>query len=182
MTSCAVDVAGGFSMTIQTKTLGLALGLLAFAAAGPALARSADPVVAKAQAGEAWSQTMLALELRDGVNGPANPAEAMKWLRKAAAQDFTPAEVLLGSMYADGDGAPQDYRQAMIWLHRAADKGFPEAQIQVGKMYSAGLGVRQDAQTAAYWFKAAARQGDDEGLQLLSAMNPSPSVRVASAD
>jgi TPR repeat protein len=169
-------------MTVQTRVLAVTLGLLVLAAAGQVSARPADPVSAKAQAGDAWSQTMLALELRDGVNGPADQVQAIKWLRKAAQQDFTPAEALLGAMYADGDGTSQDYRQAMVWLHRAADKGFPEAQVRVGKMYSAGLGVRQDAGKAAHWFKAAARQGDDEGLQLLSAMTANPSVRVASAD
>ena len=178
-------------MIIQTKTalrsgalagLGVAVGLAALACAGQASARSTDPVSARAEAGDAWSQTMLALRLRDGAGGPADQAQVIKWLRRAAQQDFTPAEALLGSMYADGDGAPRDYHQAMVWLHRAADKGFPEAQVRVGKMYSAGLGVRQDAGKAARWFKAAASQGDDDGLQLLSAITPNPAVRIASAD
>jgi TPR repeat protein len=178
-------------MIIQTKvsfrsgalaSLGVAVGLAALAGAGQAWARPADPVSAKALAGDAWSQTMLALELRDGVDGTADQVQALKWLRKAAQQDFTPAQALLGALYADGDGAPRDYRQAIVWLHRAADKGFPEAQVRLGKMYSAGLGVRQDAAKAARWFKAAAKQGDDEGLRLLSAMTAAPSIQVASAD
>ena len=47
-------------------------------------------------------------------------AEAAKWVRKAAEQDYAPAQADLGVMYWNGQGVPQDAVLAYMWLYMAA--------------------------------------------------------------
>lgn len=53
--------------------------------------------------------------------------EALDWYRKAAEQDETAAQVLLGSKYAQGDGVPVNLARAYYWFDRAAALGHPKA-------------------------------------------------------
>jgi TPR repeat protein len=53
-----------------------------------------------------------------------DPAEAVRWLRRAAEQDMAPAQFDLGVCYRDGDGLTKDPGQAAAWL-RKAEGGHP---------------------------------------------------------
>ena len=56
-----------------------------------------------------------------------DPAEAVKWYRKAADQREPQAEHALGLCYADGDGVPSDPVEAFKWISLAASHGHPPA-------------------------------------------------------
>jgi hypothetical protein len=59
----------------------------------------------------------------NGRGVPQNNAEALKWLRLAAAQGDAEAQNNLGSMYGSGRGVPQDYAEALKWNHRVFPVG-----------------------------------------------------------
>lgn len=58
-----------------------------------------------------------------GMGLPLNDAEAIRWLRKAAAAGHRLAQNNLGARYASGDGVPRDWIEAYLWFHRAATQG-----------------------------------------------------------
>ena len=87
-------------------------------------------------------------------------AEALPWLRKAAAQGSADAMFYLGVACDHGRGTPVDKAAAFGWFKKAAEQGDPDAQFRCGFMLRTGEGVDQD-QTAAFgWYKKAAEQGD----------------------
>ncbi|MFP4502860.1 MAG: tetratricopeptide repeat protein, partial [Candidatus Hydrogenedentota bacterium] len=55
-------------------------------------------------------------------------AEAVKWYRKAAEQDYADAQLNLGVMYRLGEGVVQDYVRAHMWLNLAASAGDADAR------------------------------------------------------
>ena len=64
----------------------------------------------------------------DGRGVPRDDAQAVRWYRKAADQDYPPAQYSLGVMYANGRGVPRDDSHAMTWYRKAAEQGYVPAQ------------------------------------------------------
>ena len=57
-------------------------------------------------------------------------AEAVKWCRKAAEQNYAPAQSNLGQCYCGGRGVQQDYAEAVKWYRKAAEQGYAHAQYE----------------------------------------------------
>ena len=83
-------------------------------------------------------------------------ATALDWYRKAAEQNYPPAEIAVARFYGRGLGVPRDVSQRNAWLLRAAGQDSPMAQNILGNIYRLGLGVPQDLPTAAQWYQRAA--------------------------
>jgi TPR repeat protein len=97
-----------------------------------------------------------------GWGVPQDYSEAMHWYRKAADQEYAPAEYALAFSYSQGHGMLSfctQATQALRWCRKAADQGYPIAQHDLGLRYSRGEGVRQDYAEAARWYRNAADQG-----------------------
>ena len=58
------------------------------------------------------------------VNLPA----AVNWFRRAANQDYAPAQYNLGFMFYQGKGLKKDDVQAYTWMNRAANLGYEKAK------------------------------------------------------
>jgi hypothetical protein len=78
--------------------------------------------------GDANSQFQLSLLYNNGQGGPADPKEAVKWLRMAAKRGHASAQSNLGAAYSRGWGVPQSYVRAVVWFTLAAASGSKEAQ------------------------------------------------------
>ncbi len=89
-----------------------------------------------------------------------NDAEAVEWYRKAAEQNYAPAQTNLGLMYDRGEGVSKDYVEAVKWYRKAAEQGDAKAQFDLGLMYSEGEGVPKDYAEAVKWYRKAAEQGN----------------------
>jgi TPR repeat protein len=79
--------------------------------------------------------------------------------RRAADQNYAPAQLALGMLYANGQGVPKDDKQFIFWTRKAADQGYAVAQDALGDVYLNGRGVPEDDQQAVAWFRKAADQG-----------------------
>lgn len=89
-----------------------------------------------AKAGSAIDQYNLAIVLRDGLNGQHNnPAEAFFWMKQAAEQGRSDAQLNLGVMYMEALGVPADREQALFWLNQALANGRSEAYTNIGNVY-----------------------------------------------
>ena len=96
--------------------------------------------------------------------------KAVKWYRKAAEQEFAPAQTNLGWMYENGWGVSQDYSEAVKWFRKAAEQGNARGQSCLGWMYKNGYGVSQDYSEAVKWYRKSAEQGNDVGQTNLGLM------------
>jgi hypothetical protein len=149
------------------------LVLLMFSALAliPALAQTAGPptagvdaaLLAKASAGDAASQVLVADSYADGKGVARDPRQlaadykqAAAWYRKAADQGHVGAQVHLAELYRDGKGVARDMAQAAAWYRKAAELGDAGAQGTLGVLYSMGQGVPHDDVEAYYWLDLAA--------------------------
>ncbi|MGA9777156.1 MAG: tetratricopeptide repeat-containing serine protease family protein [Verrucomicrobiia bacterium] len=113
-----------------------------------------------------------ALQVQSGGRGVAQDfAEAVKWYRKAADQNFAAAQYELGVCYMAGKGVPRDDKaEAAKWYRKAAEQNDADAQFNLGVFYDNGQGVPQDYSQALEWFRKAADQGDADAQNSLGLM------------
>jgi uncharacterized protein len=112
----------------------------------------------RATAGDVVAQYSLGALLYYGAN---DIAQAIEWIRKAAAQSYAPAEFHIGQLYDFGFGVAPDDIVALGWYRKAADHGNAAAQRVVGDFYRKGRGgLAVDDAEALRWYLRGA-EGDD---------------------
>ena len=119
-----------------------------------------------AERGYVWAQKELGRMYMDGYYLERNDdAEALKWLRLAAAQgdEYTVVDDYvirnLTNMYLQGRGATKDDADKNKWLLLMAENGNVKAQLEVGYRYLKNRDV-QNIEEAVKFFKLAAAQGN----------------------
>jgi TPR repeat protein len=138
---------------------------LAVAAAPPANPVAASPdefsqLKKKGESGDAAAQLTLGKIFETGDGVPANPKEAQRWYKLAAAQGNAAAQFQLGALYDAGEGVARDAAKAFFWFKRAAEQGDSEAEFNVGQMLEAGTGTPRSVAKAADWYRKAAEKGN----------------------
>jgi TPR repeat protein len=138
--------------------------LLAFegAAQDEDVTRALDVVRARAIAGDVVAQFSLGCLMYYGSN---DTAQAIEWIRKAADQQYAPAELHMGQIYAFGFGVSRSDRQAFEWYRKAAEQGCAAAQRSLGEFYQKGRGVALNSSEALRWYRRGA-DGDDLRAQV----------------
>jgi TPR repeat protein len=110
-----------------------------------------------AGAGSTSAQNALGIALMFGRN---DPAAAVAWLERAAAQDHPEAVQVLGVSYMTGKGVPKDEARAVGLYRRAAELGNAQAQQNLAACYDAAIGgLERDISAAIKWYRRAANQG-----------------------
>ena len=119
-----------------------------------------DYFLRAANKGIADAQYAVAQYLSNGTGGIVrDPAQARRWLIKAARQNFDTAQYDLGQWYLHGIGGERDLDKAFSWTLRAARAGNIAAQAAVAKLYWGALGTDPDEAEAAAWYVVARRAG-----------------------
>ena len=111
----------------------------------------------RAEAGDVAAQFSLGEML---YSGSTDTAQAVEWLRKAAAQGYAPAEFQVGQLYDFGFVVSQSDDEALAWYRRAADHGSAAGARQVGEFYRRGRGVAANPTEAVRWYRRAAERDD----------------------
>ena len=117
----------------------------------------------KAECGDAEAQYRLGAYFWDDDSGH-DPAEAVKWWRKAAKQNHVKAQIQLGNSYEVGVGVPENKVKAMKWWRKAAEQNTGlvlfdgEAEFSLGNAYAKGDGVAKDMSKAVKWWRKVAEQ------------------------
>ncbi len=111
-------------------------------------------------AGYAKAQSGLGFCYILGLGVEKNPAEAVKWARKGAAQGDTNALVCLAVCYTGGLGVEKNPAEAVKLYLKAAEQGNILGQFCLAGCYSSGLGVESNLTEAAKWYRKAAEQGN----------------------
>lgn len=113
-----------------------------------------------------------------GLGDKSDPAEGVKWLKKAATGPFNPvtetpvfdprqperntaageAAVILANVYRTGfPGVARDPAEARRWYDRARKLGHIPAAKVLGDLYYKGIGTPRDAKKAAEYYREAAQ-------------------------
>lgn len=140
--------------------------LMLLAMAGPVTAENSyDPIIAKAKAGDAGSQYVLATMYFNGQGVEKNQVEAFQWLKRSAEQNYAKAQFQLANLYQQGVGTPQDMKLAAHWYEKAALSGMTKAQFQLGLLYGRGDGMERNYPESWFW------------LSVVYSKNPDPKLR-----
>jgi len=125
----------------------------------PRIESPSDPVLRRAQEGDAEAQVAMGIRYYQGEDVLKDDANAVEWFLKAAVQGHADAQHSLGWMYEYGLGVEKSGKIAVEWYGKAADQGHAGAQHSLGRMYQKGRGVAQDDKKAVDWYRKAADQG-----------------------
>jgi hypothetical protein len=94
-----------------------------------------------------------------GLGVSRDPAKAVEFYTRAAAQDVAPAELRLGELYLHGNLVLPDFEKARSYLEKAAYHGEPHAAMLLGQMYRDGIGAPADQTQAYAWSEVATLEG-----------------------
>ncbi|MCA1494956.1 sel1 repeat family protein [Ensifer sp. NBAIM29] len=137
----------------------------------PALARSLDMLVNKAESGDAEAQFLLALYLQHSKpmleGGEVDYAKVIDLYNRAVAQGHVGASFALGRLYDKGLGVKADLRRAIELYSVAAEAGHAEAMGWLATSYFA-IG---DHTFAFIWASKAAQAGDPGGINTLGVLH-----------
>jgi len=129
-----------------------------------------DIIRAHALHGNRNAQNKLGALYAYGEGVPQDHTEAIRWFRRAAAQDHPLAQYFLGLSYAEGQGVEKDFSAAADLYHRSALQGYAPAQINLGVMYARGEALPADETEALAWFLLAAQSGQPEAAKFASTL------------
>jgi TPR repeat protein len=97
-----------------------------------------------------------------------DPAQALRWFRRAADADNTSGMVFLGAMYLFGEGVPVNNEEAARWFQKATNKGNASAMCDLGTLYEHGKGVPKSTSIANQLYRRAAVLGNEEAKKRLA--------------
>jgi len=130
--------------------------------------------------GSAESKHLVADALETGFGTRADPAEAERWRRDAAAGGDVAAMVTLGER-ALADASQKDGDAALAWFGRAAAAGDGRALYRLGRLQQEGRFGPPDEAAAQGLFEAAAERGNLMSIYTLSRLrdqtHPAPAER-----
>ncbi|MGC9944148.1 MAG: SEL1-like repeat protein [Verrucomicrobiota bacterium] len=103
-----------------------------------------------------------------------------KYMRLAADQGYSPAQVTLGSFYGKGLGVRRSLATAISWYRKAANQGNALGEYAMGNFYLKGQGVTNDVDEAIKWWNKAAAQDEPNAQAALGQLYlvPSPTTRT----
>lgn len=96
------------------------------------------------------------------LNGDIGPdkSSGLTLLRKAADQDYDPAQFYLGRYYLENAANLQDIFEGIHYLEKAVENGNLFAQYKLGKLYIEGQHVKKDIHKGINMIKDASDQGN----------------------
>lgn len=117
-----------------------------------------------AEAGIAGAQRYVGFLYITDTQWAGRKQEGLQLLEKAATQNDSVAQYLLGRAYQDFLIGENNLEKAFSWYKLAADAGFAEAQVHVGIMLSKAIGTPENPVEAFRYLKLAADQRHPYGL------------------
>jgi TPR repeat protein len=128
-----------------------------------------------AEGGNARAQCQIALYYQLRVCVERDLGRAVEWATRAAGQNVTIAQYLLGELYSDGSGVKRDFARAFYWYDRAAIQGLVGAMLKVCHGYKKCwvLGLEETKKMIiAEWMWRAARAGHAEAKVFVDKFPP----------
>ena len=132
----------------------------------------------EANAGDPLAQHELGLRFLMGEGVPADTAQAVYWIKKAADHNLTSAKYNYAILLINGIGVKWDPYASFKLFESAANDGMVQAQYVVGILYTDNLTVQRDYNLAYYWIKKAADNEYEPAQKIVSKLEPRVSKTV----
>ena len=133
---------------------------------GPPEERAAF-VRSAAEAGLAEAQVVFGQMLLDGTGVAKDPAAALDWFTRAAAQHHLLAINMVGRCYDLGWGTKIDKARAAECYRNAAERGLDWGMYNYATLLTLGEGVAEDKVAALDWFRKAAKMGNAKAMNFV---------------
>jgi len=124
-------------------------------------------LIIKANAGNKRAQYKLGIAYMSGTSVKYNRDEAMKWLKKSAAQKYHKAWFRLGELHYESKYGLRNYKVSYQWFHKAAASNHGLSQYYLALQLFSGKGVDQQVSKALFWANRAKQNGVAEATGLL---------------
>ena len=132
----------------------------------------------EANAGDPLAQHELGLRFLMGEGVPADTAQAVYWIKKAADHNLTSAKYNYAILLINGIGVQWDPYASFKLFESAANDGMVQAQYVVGILYTDNLTVQRDYNLAYYWINKAADNEYEPAQKIVSKLEPRVSKNV----
>jgi len=114
-----------------------------------------------AEQGDPIAQTALSMML-SGINHGdfrKNYKQSFYWVKQAAEQGYSKAELVIAEMYMNGVVIPMNAKKAKVWYEKAAAQENLDGVNGLARQYRYGTGVRKDYEKAFQYYQQAALEG-----------------------
>ena len=114
-----------------------------------------------AEQGDPKAQTALSMML-SGINHGdfrKNYKQSFYWVKQAAEQGYSKAELAIAEMYMKGVVIPMNAKKAKVWYEKAAAQENLDGVNGLARQYRYGTGVRKDYEKAFQYYQQAALEG-----------------------
>jgi TPR repeat protein len=129
--------------------------------------RSIEELKTLAEDGDLEATLLVGDAYLKGGKVPKDPAEGVRWIRRAADKGVASAYYILGICYDVGQGVERDMTQAVAWYRKGAESGVIDAQYNLADCYLRGDGVERNITESVKWFERAAEGGDTAAVAQL---------------
>ena len=119
-----------------------------------------DSIQKMAESGDADYEYFYGACFNEGWGVEQDMVEALKWYKKAAAQNQKFAFNAIGNIYRTGSGVQADPKQAFEWFRKGAELSDPQAMLNLGNCYYYGMGAEKNLDQAVKWWQDAANLGN----------------------
>jgi hypothetical protein len=116
-------------------------------------------VTREANAGDVLAQHELGIRYLIGRGAAPDTAKAAYWIKKAADQNYGPAQFNMGIIYYYGWGVPWNPFEAYKAFLSCAEKHMAEGEYAMAQFLTEDLVVSRDYEAAYRWLKMAADSG-----------------------
>lgn len=120
-----------------------------------------------ANTGDAKSQTMLGKFYLSNF-GYNDEKKAFEMFEKAAEQEYTEAEYLLGTCYLDQIFIEKNILLALLWFDKAAKKGHIKSMYNIGVIYMGNHGTVRDTEKGINYLIMAADENFEDACFMLT--------------
>mgnify|MGYP001088995548 FL=1 len=114
-----------------------------------------------AELGDPKAQTALGMLLSGITHGDfrKNYKQSFYWVKQAAEQGYSKAELAIAEMYMNGVVIPMNAKKAKVWYEKAAAQENLNGVNGLARQYRYGTGVRKDYEKAFQYYQQAALEG-----------------------
>ena len=114
-----------------------------------------------AELGDPKAQTALSMLLSGITHGDfrKNYKQSFYWVKQAAEQGYSKAELAIAEMYMNGVVIPMNAKKAKVWYEKAAAQENLDGVNGLARQYRYGTGVRKDYEKAFQYYQQAALEG-----------------------
>lgn len=127
-------------------------------------------LIQEANSGDPLAQHELGMRLLIGEGLPADTAQAVYWIHKAASQELTSAVYNYAILLINGWGVEWNPFEAFKNFRKAAFDGMPQAQYVTGLLYTDNLVVTRNYEQAYYWIKKSHDNGYENAVEVLESL------------